>query len=120
MWSCSGVGIEPLVEPGGCAARAPAVSVELPRDSVKRATTSRWLLRAFAMYPTAVELRHHTWNETPHETEALLAEHGAAWVMGDSPVSRDETHGQTADLMYMRMHGRNIATWWQHEHAEDA
>ena len=44
-----------------------------------------WLLRTFAGYPMAVELRHRTWSDAAADTRALLDAHGAAWVQIDEP-----------------------------------
>ena len=57
------------------------------------------------------------------ETLRLLNDFGAAWVQIDEPKFRlsirqnylPNVHG----FYYMRLHGRNAATWWRHERAED-
>jgi uncharacterized protein YecE (DUF72 family) len=112
------LGIAPLVDAG----RLAAVLLQFPASFHAIPETRDylvWLLRALEGYPTAVELRHGTWTETSHQTAALLSAHRAAWVVGDSPVTRDESHADTGELVYIRMHGRNAVTWWHHDHAED-
>jgi uncharacterized protein YecE (DUF72 family) len=83
----------------------------------------RWLLRAFAGYPLAVELRHRSWSDAGADTCALLAEHQAAWVQIDEPkfessIRQDLSAGAAA-IYYLRCHGRNAAEWWDHRESED-
>ncbi len=68
---------------------------------------------------TAVEFRHRSWAE-PGEREAaaeVLAGHDAAWVVVDAPridaknVMPPIVEVTTPALAYMRLHGRNAATW---------
>lgn len=86
-----------------------------------------WLLRTFADYPVAVELRHRSWSDAGADTAALLAAYGAAWTLIDEPKFRfsirqnwaapvETTPGRFA---YARFHGRNAAEWWNHAAAED-
>jgi uncharacterized protein YecE (DUF72 family) len=67
----------------------------------------------------AVEFRHRSWAE-PGEREAaaeLLAAHDAAWVVVDAPridaknVMPPIVEVTTPALAYLRMHGRNAASW---------
>jgi uncharacterized protein YecE (DUF72 family) len=86
-----------------------------------------WLLRTFADYPLAVELRHKSWSDQGPETAALLAAYGAAWVLIDEPKFRFSirqnwaapTGSAPEGLAYIRFHGRNAAEWWTHAAAED-
>lgn len=86
-----------------------------------------WLLRTFADYPLAVELRHKSWSDAGADTAALLAAYDAAWTLIDEPKFRfsirqnwaapvDTSPGRFA---YARFHGRNAAEWWNHAAAED-
>jgi uncharacterized protein YecE (DUF72 family) len=86
-----------------------------------------WLLRTFADYALAVELRHKSWSDHGAETAALLLAHDAAWVLIDEPKfpfsirqnwqrPAEVSHGR---LAYARFHGRNAAEWWRHAAAED-
>ena len=81
-----------------------------------------WLLKAFADFELAIELRHRTWSDAP-ETAQLLTDHHAAWVQIDEPKFpssiRQDLKGQGADLYYLRLHGRNSKEWWDHAESED-
>lgn len=94
-----------------------------------------WLLTAFAGYPLAVELRHRTWLEGWEETTQQLTARRAVLTLSDDPTSSGELEvstrnaqaerlaqplapGETA-LVYVRLHGRNFATWWHHDNADD-
>lgn len=81
-----------------------------------------WLMRAFAGYALAVELRHRTWSDAP-DTASLLAGHHAAWVQIDEPKFpssiRQDLTVRESDLYYLRLHGRNAAQWWDHAESED-
>jgi uncharacterized protein YecE (DUF72 family) len=114
-------GIDPLAAAG----KLGPILVQFPA-SFQRSQESRdyvaWLLRAFAGYPLAVELRHRSWSDVP-DTAQLLAEHRAAWVQIDEPKFpssiRQDLKGPAADLYYLRLHGRNAKEWWDHAESED-
>src|SRR5207249_11198235 len=80
-------GIEPLAESG----KLGALLAQFPA-SFKDAPASRDyladLLRAFAGYSVAVELRHRSWSDRIAQTLALLNEFSAAWVQIDEPKFR--------------------------------
>lgn len=85
-----------------------------------------WLLRTFADYALAVELRHKSWSDQGADTAALLDAYGAAWVLIDEPKFRfsirqnwQAPEGTTSALAYARFHGRNAKEWWNHAAAED-
>jgi uncharacterized protein YecE (DUF72 family) len=115
-------GIDPLASSG----RLGALLAQFPA-SFKDATVSRDyladLLRQFAAYPVAVELRHRSWSDAIGDTLALLNTFGAAWVQIDEPKFRfsirqnylPNVHG----FYYMRLHGRNVEKWWRHDKSED-
>jgi uncharacterized protein YecE (DUF72 family) len=115
-------GIDPLASSG----RLGALLAQFPA-SFKDAPSSRDyladLLRAFAGYPVAVELRHRTWSDAIGETLALLNTFGAAWVQIDEPKFRFSIRQNylpnVQGFYYMRLHGRNAAKWWRHEKSED-
>jgi uncharacterized protein YecE (DUF72 family) len=115
-------GIEPLASSG----RLGALLAQFPA-SFKDTPPSRdylaWLLRAFAGYPVAVELRHRSWSDAIGETLALLNTFGAAWVQIDEPKFRFSIRQNylpnVEGFYYMRLHGRNAAKWWRHEKSED-
>ena len=102
---------------------ARAVSRRASRTRRRRATTSAALLRAFADYPVAVELRHRSWSDAIGETLALLNAFGAAWVQIDEPKFRFSIRQNylpnVQGFYYMRLHGRNAAQWWTHDKSED-
>jgi len=81
-----------------------------------------WLLKAFAGYQLAVELRHRSWSDASPTAE-LLDDHHAAWVQIDEPKFpssiRQDLKGPQADLYYLRLHGRNAKEWWDHAESED-
>ena len=90
-----------------------------------------WLMRTFANYTLAVELRHASWSDVTADTHALLAGGRATWVQIDEPKFASSVRQDLAveatpslglpgsDLLYLRFHGRNAAQWWDHEQAED-
>jgi uncharacterized protein YecE (DUF72 family) len=81
------------------------------------------LLRAFADYPVAVELRHSSWSDAIADTLSLLNAFGAAWVQIDEPKFRFSIRQNylpnVRSFYYMRLHGRNAAQWWRHDKSED-
>lgn len=82
-----------------------------------------WLLRTFANYSIAVELRHASWSNAAAETRAVLAAGRAAWVQIDEPKFnssiRQDLSVDEGDIFYLRLHGRNAGKWWDHEQTED-
>lgn len=81
-----------------------------------------WLMRTFTGYAPAIELRHASWSDASDDTRRLLADGGATWVQIDEPkfessIRQDLT--VDAEVLYLRLHGRNAAQWWDHDHAED-
>lgn len=99
-----------------------AILVQLPPYVVsgeeQRAELGR-ILGRLAPARAAVEFRHRSWAE-PDERKAaaeLLGEHGAAWVVVDAPridaknVMPPIVEVTSPDLAYLRLHGRNGATW---------
>ncbi len=115
-------GIEPLLARG----KLGALLAQFP-PSFKDAPASRdylaTLLGAFSGYPIAVELRHRSWSDAVGDTLALLDPFGAAWVQIDEPKFkfsiRQNFLPNVRGFYYMRLHGRNVAHWWQHDKAED-
>lgn len=115
-------GIEPLAAAG----RLGALLAQFP-PSFKHTPESdaylHALLRAFAGYPMAVELRHRSWSDAAGETVAMLNAAGAAWVQIDEPKFRFSIRQNylpnVTSFYYMRLHGRNAARWWRHDNAED-
>ena len=81
------------------------------------------LLRLFGDYPVAVELRHRSWSDAFGETLEQLNASQAAWVQIDEPKFRfsirQNAVPNVTGFYYMRLHGRNAAEWWRHEHRDD-
>jgi uncharacterized protein YecE (DUF72 family) len=115
-------GIDPLASAG----KLGALLAQFPA-SFKDAAASRdylaQLLRAFEDYPIAVELRHRSWSDAIGETLAMLNEFDAAWVQIDEPKFRFSIRQNylpnIKSFYYMRLHGRNAAQWWRHDHRDD-
>jgi uncharacterized protein YecE (DUF72 family) len=98
-----------------------AVLLQFPfsfhRDQETTAYLQR-LLRRFAEYPLAVEVRHASWNDP--EILAILREHRAAFCNLDQPVigrSLEPSAEVTAPLGYVRLHGRRYDTWFSDDAA---
>jgi uncharacterized protein YecE (DUF72 family) len=115
-------GIDPLASSG----RLGALLAQFPasfKDSPASRDYLAGLLRAFAGYPVAVELRHRTWSDRIGDTLTLLNGFGAAWVQIDEPKFRFSIRQNylpnVTGFYYMRLHGRNAAQWWTHEKSED-
>jgi len=115
-------GIEPLASAGklgALLAQFPASFKDTPpsRDYLAQ------LLRAFAEYPVAVELRHSSWSDHIGETLSMLNGFNAAWVQIDEPKFRFSIRQNylpnITSFYYMRLHGRNAAQWWRHDKSED-
>jgi uncharacterized protein YecE (DUF72 family) len=115
-------GIEPLASSG----RLGALLAQFPasfKDTPESRDYLAQLLRAFSDYPVAVELRHKSWSDAFGETIALLNSFGAALVQIDEPKFklsiRQNRLPNVTSFYYMRLHGRNAAEWWHHEHRDD-
>lgn len=114
--------IAPLAEAGKLA----AVLAQFPpsfRESPEARGYLDWLLHAFKDVRVAVELRHRSWSDRAGETLALLGGHKAAWAQIDEPKFRfsiRQNHlPNVRGFYYMRLHGRNAARWWTHDHPDD-
>src|SRR3954462_1665754 len=115
-------GIDPLASSG----RLGALLAQFPasfKDTPGSRDTLAALLRAFAAYPIAVELRHNSWGDRIGATLDILNAFGAAWVQIDEPKFRFSIRQNylpnVKGFYYMRLHGRNAAQWWSHEKSED-
>ena len=117
------LGIAPIADAG----RLAAVLLQFP-PSFHAEPDARdyldWLGAALHEHALAVELRHRSWMETETETRRRLAAHRIAWVHTDEPsvadghpLAAEDVDGAT--VAYIRLHGRNAATWWTHDEAED-
>ena len=115
-------GIDPLAAAG----KVGALLAQFPpsfKDSPQSRDYLAQLLRAFAEYPVAVELRHRSWSDAIAETLSLLNAFGAAWVQIDEPKFRFSIRQNylpnVEGFYYMRLHGRNVEQWWRHAKSED-
>jgi uncharacterized protein YecE (DUF72 family) len=105
-------GFEPLLEAG----KLGAVLLQFPFSFHRTNETSAYLaalLRRFAAYPLAVEVRHASWNHP--EAFALLREHRAAFCNIDQPIigrSLEPSAESTSPIGYVRLHGRRYDTWF--------
>ena len=115
-------GIDPLASAG----KIGALLAQFPpsfKDSPPARDYLAQLLRSFAEYPMAVELRHRSWSDAIGETLSLLNAFGAAWVQIDEPKFRFSIRQNylpnVRGFYYMRLHGRNAAQWWRHDKSED-
>jgi uncharacterized protein YecE (DUF72 family) len=115
-------GIDPLASSG----RLGALLAQFPASFKDDAASKDYLaslLRAFAGYPVAVELRHKSWSDAIADTLGLLNAFAAAWVQIDEPKFRfsiRQNHlPNVKGFYYMRLHGRNADKWWRHEKSED-
>jgi uncharacterized protein YecE (DUF72 family) len=115
-------GIEPLASSG----RLGALLAQFPasfKDTAAARDYLSQLLRAFSDYPVAVELRHRSWSDAFRDTISLLNAFGAALVQIDEPKFklsiRQNRLPNVKGFYYMRLHGRNAAQWWRHEHRDD-
>ena len=115
-------GIEPLATTG----RLGALLAQFPASFKDTPATRDYLaqlLRAFADYPVAVELRHRSWSDAFGDTIGLLNSFDAALVQIDEPKFklsiRQNRLPNVTGFYYMRLHGRNAAQWWHHEHRDD-
>jgi len=93
-----------------------AVLLQFPFAFHRTAEATAYLdavLRRFADYPLAVEVRHATWNDP--EVFALLREHHAAFCNIDQPIigrSLEPSEEITSSIGYVRLHGRRYDTWF--------
>jgi uncharacterized protein YecE (DUF72 family) len=115
-------GIEPLASSGRLGALLAQFPASFKNTAAARDYLSQ-LLRAFSDYPVAVELRHKSWSDACGDTIALLNAFGAALVQIDEPKFklsiRQNRLPNIKGFYYMRLHGRNAAEWWRHEHRDD-
>ena len=106
------VGLDVLRDAGKLGALLLQFPFSFHRDTQTTAYLAE-LLRRFADYPLAVELRHASWYDT--EILALLREHRAAFCNIDQPVigrSLVPSEESTSALGYVRLHGRRYDTWF--------
>jgi uncharacterized protein YecE (DUF72 family) len=115
-------GLDPLANAGKLGALLAQFPPSFKNGEAER-TYLAGLLGAFGGYPVAVELRHKSWSDAFGPTLDLLNEFQAAWVQIDEPKFkwsiRQNYLPNVRGFYYMRLHGRNVAKWWNHDKAED-
>src|SRR6185436_15775500 len=115
-------GIDPLASSG----KLGAILAQFP-PSFKNGEAEQaylvGLLESLRGYRVAVELRHRTWSDAFQSTLDILNASQAAWVQIDEPKFkfsiRQNFLPNVRGFYYMRLHGRNVAHWWKHDHTED-
>jgi uncharacterized protein YecE (DUF72 family) len=115
-------GIDPLASADKLGALLCQFPASFKRDdaSVEYLT---WLLKTFADYRCAVELRHRSWSDDFGPTLTLLNDYHAAFVQIDEPKFktsiRQNQLPNITSFYYLRAHGRNFKKWWHHEHKDE-
>jgi uncharacterized protein YecE (DUF72 family) len=106
--------LDPLADAG----RLGALLIQFPwsfrNDPANRARIER-ILREFAPYPKAVEVRHASFDDPGFF--AMLEESGTGFVNLDQPLFSDSIKPAeigTGGLGYVRFHGRNYQKWFAH------
>jgi len=115
-------GVAPLADAGKLGPLLAQFPASFKSDEIGRAYLV-WLLGELSDYRVAVELRHRSWSDQVGETLGLLNQFQAAWVQIDEPKFRfsiaQNLLPNVTGFYYMRLHGRNAATWWRHETPDD-
>ncbi len=98
-----------------------AVLLQFPfsfhREAEKEALLAALLIR-FSDYPLVVEMRHSSWND--ERFYDLLRKHGAGFCNIDQPLigrSLNPSERTTAQIGYVRLHGRRYDTWFSDDPA---
>jgi uncharacterized protein YecE (DUF72 family) len=114
-------GLAPLREAGVLG----AVLVQFPQSfhfTSSNTTRLMRLLDAAAGWPLVVEVRHISWDDD--RAAAWMRERGAGWCVVDQPRVGSSTAPPrarvTAEIAYMRLHGRNEASWFDAGAGRDA
>lgn len=80
------------------------------------------LLDAVADWPAVVEVRHVSWDDD--RAAAWMRARGAGWCVVDQPAAAGATAPPrprvTAEVAYLRLHGRNEAAWFAPDAGRDA
>ena len=110
------------IEPLRAAGKLGGVLVQLPPYIVAKPESLAYLEWAREQLPgeqMLVEFRHRSWladDASAAETLAFLEHRGATYVMVDAPRTEAKNLvptvvGATSPTAYLRLHGRNAATW---------
>jgi uncharacterized protein YecE (DUF72 family) len=101
-----------------------AVLVQFPyrvHHTAEHRALLRRLVAAFRAYPLVVEIRHRSWDRL--QVYEFLQELGIGFCNIDQPqvsYALGLTSRVTSALGYLRLHGRNTATWFQEDAGRDA
>ena len=109
-------GIAPLADSGKLSALLFQYPASLRSNQANRARIEE-TLAAFERFPKVVELRHRSWSDRRNETRELLDRSRATWAYIDEPkfaASVQQEIEAPGNITYLRLHGRNYQTWWQH------
>jgi uncharacterized protein YecE (DUF72 family) len=105
--------LEPLREAG----RLGGILMQFPPYVVPKERSYEyleWAREQLAGYEMLVEFRHKAWFEDPAEPLAFLEERGMTYVTVDAPPDVIPlVVGRTSGTAYVRLHGRNRATWFK-------
>lgn len=107
-------GIEPLVKYGKLGALLAQFPPSFRNDGFSQEILSI-VIKTFAQYKLAVELRHRSWSDDKNIAQ-LLRENNVAWVQIDEPKFTSSIAQElpiTSDMAYFRFHGRNAEMWWK-------
>jgi uncharacterized protein YecE (DUF72 family) len=98
-----------------------AVLLQFPYSFRRNEQNLEYLERCFELLPElrlVVEFRSREW--ISQRTLSLLREAGVGFCNVDLPELPElppRTAFVTSEAAYVRLHGRNAAKWWRHEHA---
>jgi len=114
-------GLDPLREAGLLG----ALLVQFPQsfhwNPENRSRLGR-LLDAAASWPVVVELRHISWDDD--RAAAWVRGRGVGWCVVDQPRIAGSTAPPrprvTSEIAYLRLHGRNVARWFDESAGRDA
>ncbi len=73
-------------------------------------------------WPVVVEVRHKSWDDD--RAAAWIRERGAGWCVVDQPqiggLTASPRPRVTSEIAYLRLHGRNAASWFDESAGRDA
>jgi uncharacterized protein YecE (DUF72 family) len=112
-------GLEPLARAGRLAALLAQfpLGFQYARENLKHVDA---LIEAFAREPLVLELRHRSWFEAAPLSE--LRKRSCSLAAIDLPAAADHPpaeHPTPGPMGYLRLHGRNRATWFARDAGRD-
>ena len=114
-------GLRPLLQAG----RLGALLLQFPQRAHDRVATRDRIERLVELcpgWPLAIELRHRGWGRPA--AQSWLDGLGLTWCIVDQPQVGSSTLGwlprRHGSRTYVRLHGRNAATWFQPDAGRDA